>query len=76
SLDELRSHSPLPLSTASLIHDFSTTTTSSSIDGLLLRQVTFVTTLNLSDDSSDTSQTLISPPSPPSQTQKPPSQNQ
>ncbi|GAU13908.1 hypothetical protein TSUD_262350 [Trifolium subterraneum] len=44
---------------ASLIHRFSTTTTSSSIDGLLFGHVTFVTPLNLSDDSSDTSQTLL-----------------
>ncbi|KAK2378817.1 BRISC complex subunit Abro1 protein [Trifolium repens] len=44
---------------ASLIHRFSTTTSSSSIDGLLFGHVTFVTPLNLSDDSSDTSQTLV-----------------
>ncbi|GAU25191.1 hypothetical protein TSUD_150900 [Trifolium subterraneum] len=50
---------PLPRSTSSPIHCFSTTTASSSIDGFLFRHVTFVTHLNLSDDSSDSSQTLL-----------------
>ncbi|CAK8574785.1 unnamed protein product [Lathyrus sativus] len=44
---------------ASLIHRFSTTTSTSSIDGLLFGHVTFVTPLNLSDDSSEASQTLL-----------------
>ncbi|KAI5392118.1 uncharacterized protein LOC127107744 isoform X1 [Lathyrus oleraceus] len=44
---------------ASLIHRFSTTTSTSSIDGLLFGHVTYVTSLNLSDDSSETSQTLL-----------------
>ncbi|GAU38692.1 hypothetical protein TSUD_54400 [Trifolium subterraneum] len=48
---------PLPQSTASSIHCFSTTIASSSIDGLLFGHVTFVT--HLSDDSSDSSQTLL-----------------
>ncbi|XP_058729009.1 uncharacterized protein LOC131601253 [Vicia villosa] len=42
---------------ASLIHRFSTTT--SSIEGLLFGHLTYVTPLNLTDDSSETSQTLL-----------------
>ncbi|KAL5072821.1 hypothetical protein RYX36_011805 [Vicia faba] len=44
---------------SSLIHRFSTATSTSSIDGLLFGNLTYVTSLNLSDDSSETSQTLL-----------------